>query len=152
MAPAETTDALMAINKLDPGGPHKRGNCRVRITCGNAKTSTPRRCLGRETSGRHSVYRRIARLSKPLLWGTHYSNACPQNVQPWGTDAGYRQVCRLSGNHVFCSDANSRASSRRSLPQNISLPTKKVGAPNIPLSRAISVWARNPALTGSLWA
>jgi hypothetical protein len=36
-------------------------------------------------------------------------------------------------------EANAKASSNRSLPQNISGPTKNVGAPNIPLVRASSV-------------
>ena len=47
---------------------------------------------------------------------------------------GFSQVL-----YAFSSAANKRASSRRSLPQNISVPTKKVGAPKMPLARACSV-------------
>src|SRR6516165_10028871 len=58
--------------------------------------------------------------------------------------------------HRFCPAqplaAKSRASSRRSFPQNISPRAKKVGAPKIPLARASSVCARNRALLGSAWA
>ncbi len=51
--------------------------------------------------------------------------------------------------HTVCFAANKRASSSRSLPQNISVPTKKVGAPKMPLARACSVWSRSRFLIGS---
>ena len=54
--------------------------------------------------------------------------------------------------HAFCSAANSSASSRRSLPQNISVPTKNVGAPKIPRRRASSVCSRKRVFAKSVWA
>jgi hypothetical protein len=49
-------------------------------------------------------------------------------------------------------EANSIASSRRSLPQNISFPTKNVGAPKIPRRAATSVRSRSRSLLGSACA
>jgi hypothetical protein len=47
--------------------------------------------------------------------------------------------CETPWIYVTCSTASCKASSRRSFPQNISVPIKNVGAPNIPRARACSV-------------